>query len=363
MHLRLDQPSFQRELGLVLTAVERRHTIPVLSYVRVEARDGKVWVTGTDLETSIRVGVEAEVREGGAVCLPARKLYDIVRSVEGSIEVKVGENRAVLASGRSRFTLAGLEVEEFPEVPAVPEGGHRMGASAWRDGIERVIFATTMEETRYALMGVNVEWWDGGVRLVATDGFRLALWETAQAPSERRSCLVPRKAIAGLRRLIESSDEDVEFAADDHRAYFRVGGRELVSRLLSGQFPNYEMVIPRDADKRAVVSGESFGDACRRVGILADERSRAVTLSFSPGRVVLTARSAEVGEEAVDEVECDYGGEAVEITFNWGFLDDFLGVVSGDVEIAFTDSQKPVLFRPRGEAERYLYVLVPMRVS
>jgi len=365
MRVQLVKSGFQKELGLVQTVVERRHTIPILAYVRLEAREGKLQLTGTDLDVSMRVECEADVVEGGTVCLPARKLFDIVRALpDEPIELEGTEERVTLVCGRSRFRLAGLAAENFPDVPAFPREGRTLSARAWSYGIERVIFATTTEEARYALSGVQAEWWEDGVRLVATDGHRLALWETAQPPSGRSACLIPKKTMQELNRLIEQADDEavVEFATDANHVYFRVAGRELCGRLLTGQFPNYELVIPKESAHRAVVSAEAFREACRRVAILADERSRGVRLQFSEGRVVLVARPASEDEEAVEELLCFYEGEPMEVAFNVEYLEDFFGVVSGDVEIALKDGQSPARFRPLGEEGQYIYVLMPMRL-
>jgi DNA polymerase-3 subunit beta len=326
-------------------------------------RDGRIRLTGTDLDVSLKSECSADVVEPGVVCLPARKLFEIVRSLpdESPVVIEGTEERVTLVCGRSRFRLAGLPAENFPEIPVFPTDGVQVfSASTWRNGIERVIFATTMEEMRYTLSGVQVEWWADGVRMVATDGHRLALWETGEPSAERRSCLVPKRAFVELKRMIEESD--VEFAADANHAYFRTEGRELVSRLLTGQFPNYEMVIPKEVGVRAVVGADVFREACRRVGILADERGRGVRLSFSSGKVVLTARSAEVDEEAQEEVECAYDGEPMEVMFNVEYLLDFFEVVDGEVEIGLKDGQSPTLFRPLSGDGRYLYVVMPMRL-
>lgn len=362
MHVQLVKSGFQKELGLVQTVVERKHTIPILAYVRLEARDGRVQLTGTDLDVSMRLWCEAEVREEGVVCLPARKLFEIVRALpDEPIELSGTEQRVTLVCGRSRFRLAGLAAENFPDVPTFPESGRTLSAEQWSSGIERVIFATTIEEARYTLTGVQAEWWDAGIRLVATDGHRLALWESAPPPSERSACLIPKKMMQELGRLIEQADkQEVEFATDANHVYFRVAGRELVGRLLTGQFPNYELVIPKDSAARAVVSAEAFREACRRVAILADERSHGVRLQFSEGRVVLLARPSSGDEEAQEELLCYYEGEPMEVAFNVKYLQDFFDVVSGDVEIGLKDGQSPAQLRPL--ALRYLYVVMPMRL-
>ncbi len=368
MHLVIERSPLYRELGLVHTVIERRHTIPILSYIRVEAREGGILLTGTDLDISLRVYCEADVQETGTVCVPARKFYDIVRALADEPVVIAGtEERITLTSGRSRFRLAGLPAENFPDVPEVPQSDClRLPAPELRIAIRRVIFATTMEEARYALSGVQMEWADSQwIRLVATDGHRLALCEWGEASSgEKRSVLIPKKAMRELERLIEHADgEIVEFHRDDHHVFFRAGSRQLVSRLLTGQFPNYELVIPREATARAVISASVWREALSRVAILSDERSRGVRVNLSSSSMVLTARRFEEDEEAVDEVLITYEGDPLEIAFNSEYLADFLSVVGGDVEVWIKDAHSPVRLAPIGDSMSYIYVVMPMRLT
>jgi DNA polymerase-3 subunit beta len=367
MRVTIEKQQLHRELGLVQTVVERRAVIPVLTYVRMEVTDHGVIFTGTDLDTSLRAWCEARETEPGVVCLPARKLGEIVRLLPDEPVVFEGdETRVALRCGRARFRLAAQPVENFPEVPTFPDREARsLSAEALGRAIERVIFATSLEESRYTLSGVQMEWWDGGFRLVATDGHRLALVDSSSGavPVERSACLIHRKTMQELLRLIEHAegDEEVQFAQDAHHVYFRVGGRELISRLLTGQFPNYELVIPGEHGVRARVDAALFRDACRRVVTLADERSRGITLSFSGGGLTLTARTAQGDEEAVEEMLCEIDGEPLVIAFNGEYLLDFFDVVrEGMVEVGLKDAQSPALWRPVGEP--YVYVVMPMRL-
>ncbi|GBC82654.1 DNA polymerase III subunit beta [bacterium HR10] len=363
MRATIEKQQLHRELGLVERVVERRTTIPVLAYVRMEVADGRVVFTGTDLDVSLRAGCEAEVTEPGVACLPARKLGEIVRALpDGPVIFEGDERHVTIRSGRARFRLAGMEAENFPEVPTFSGEGVVFPAEGLGRAIERVIFATSFEESRYALSGVQMEWWDGGFRLVATDGHRLALVDSAPVGSlARKACLIPRKAMQELLRLIEHAGEgdDVQFAHDANHAYFRVGGRELVSRLLTGQFPNYELVIPKEYAARARVDAGVFREVCRRVATLADERVPGITLSFSGGGVTLQARQGD--EEAVEEMLCEYEGEPLVIAFNSEYVLDFLNVVrEGMVDIELKDAQSPALWRPSGE--QYVYIVMPMRL-
>lgn len=362
MNIRVAKSGIQKELGILRLVVERKHTMPILSCVRLEARDGKLWLSGTNMDMGIRTVCEVEIEEPGAICLPARKLFDIVSALpDGLVEFVGTGQRMTIRSGRSRFQIAGFAVADFPHIPAVSWNGHRVPTNQWALGTERVLFAVKWE-TGSVLSGVNFEWWDGGMRLVATDGHRLALWETATPPPERTAHVIPKEAMRILARLLDT--EEMEVVTDANHVYVRAGHREFVSRLHAGNFPNYESVIPNSAPSRAIVSAEEFLEACRRVMIVADRQRPVVQLSFSEGAVTFTTQATGVDEGAVEEIWCSYEGEPMEIAFNAEYLEDFFSVVTGtSVEIWLRDARSQALFRPlqtTNESERYVYVLMPV---
>ncbi|HXF06689.1 MAG TPA: DNA polymerase III subunit beta [Blastocatellia bacterium] len=374
MEFTAKRSDLQKELGLVQSVVERKHTIPILANVLIESDDQGVKISGTDLDVSLRTVVPAEVLSGGGVTVEARKLYDIVRTLgEEDVRFRVEDNRLVISCGRSRFRLATLPVENFPQLPQLAvTGGLQLSAKAAVEMVERTVFATTQEESRYALSGVQVEiapaeGGAGRVRMVATDGHRLALSEMTIAhgtvlPS---TTLIPRKTMVELTRLISGVVDETELVLvrDENHVYFKLGSRELISRILTGQFPNYEMVIPKEHERQAVVSGEAFSAALRRVALVADERSRGVRLAFSEGRVELTARRLDEDEEAREDVLCHFTGEPLEIAFNSTYLMDFFQVAgTGDVRIALKDGQSPALLSPEQGEGVYKYVVMPMRL-
>lgn len=372
MEFTAQRSDLQRELGLVQSVVERKHTIPILANVLIESVDEGVRISGTDLDVSLRTVIPAQVLYGGSVTVEARKLYDIVRTLgEEEVRFRVEDTRLVISCGRSRFRLATLPVENFPQLPMLTvTSGLQLSAKAAAVMVERTVFATTQEESRYALSGVQVEISGaqgeaGRVRMVATDGHRLALSEMTIAAHRPSTTLIPRKTMVELTRLTSGAPDETELALvrDENHAYFKLGSRELISRILTGQFPNYEMVIPKEHQREAVVSAEAFAAALRRVALVADERSRGVRLAFSEGRVELTARRLDEDEEAHEDVLCHFTGEPLEIAFNSTYLMDFFQVVgTGDVRIALKDGQSPALFTPEQGEGVYKYVVMPMRL-
>jgi DNA polymerase III subunit beta len=369
LELKLKKSDFQRELGLVQMVVERRHTIPILSHVLIESSEKGITICGTDLDISLRTECPAEVLEGGSVTVQARKLFEIVRNLpESEIHLKGEENNRVsLQCERSRFKVVGLPRENFPEIPAFSEARLVIPSGIFKASIERTVFATTQEESRYALSGVQMEVLHSGkLRMVATDGHRLAFIEKAMdVPEgfEDLKILIPKKALAECARLVAESEDDVEINTDENHIYFRVGPRQLVSRLLAGQFPNYEMVLPKDNNRIVQLSAEAISAALRRVSLVSDERSRAVRLTVSPGRIDLSCQRADEDEEAREDVLASYEGEGFEIGFNSNYVLDFFNVLpSGDVRFEFKDGQGPALLRPVEDEYDYCYVVMPMRI-
>ncbi len=390
-NIRLRKTDLLKELALVQSVVERRHTIPILSHVLLDAAEGNLAITATDLDVTLTTSCSADTESPGGVALQARKLLDIVRNLpDAEIHFKADDsNRVSLTCDRSRFRLSGLARENFPETPKSIATGLKCSSGLFRDFVQRTIFATTQEESRYALAGVQFEVIPatGKIRMVATDGHRLALIETEKretddstgrpdiaegrvddrpdggGSSEGINLLIPKKALAELIKLGDDADDDIEMAKDENHIYFRVGKRHLSSRILAGQFPNYEMVLPKDNPRVALVSAEAFAAAVRRVAIVSDERSHAVRLQVSPSRFDLSSMRAEEGEQAEEDVLVKYEGDEFDIGFNSNYLLDFFSVVtSGEIRMEFKDSRGPVLVRPLEDRYDYRYVVMPLRL-
>lgn len=357
------------ELGLIQSVIERRSTIPILSHVLFETTAGGLSITGTDLDLCLNTSCPAEVEAAGSVTAPAKKLFEIVRTLPNA-ELHFqsdSSSRIQLTCERSRFKLTGLERENFPEVPKAKTTSLSLPSEVFLDFVHRTIFATTHEESRYALSGVQLEALpsQGVVRMIATDGHRLALVESEWkgAAGEDIRMLIPKRALAELVKMGGEPGETFELARDDNHLYFRLGKRQLSSRALAGQFPNYEMVLPKDNPRVAYASAEALAAALRRVSIVTDERSRAIRLQVAANRFDLSAARAEGGEEASEDLMVKYEGEEFEIGFNSSFLLDFFSAVpSGDVRLEFKDSRGPVLIRPMDEKYDYRYVVMPLRV-
>jgi DNA polymerase III subunit beta len=369
MHLRVNKSSLLKELNLIQGVVEKKSTIPILSNLLIEAKDGGLTIKGTDLDVSITTWCEAEVIKGGSNCIQAKKLFEIVRALpEAEIEIKRGENEQVtIICERSRFKMLGLAKDNFPEIKEFKGPFMAIPAELLKTFISRTLFAITNEESRYALNGAKFEFSGSNIRMVATDGHRLSYIEKSHTLSDTGSgkidVLIPKKTLSELARLCAETDESVEFSYDDNHLFFKVEKRLLISRTLSGQFPNYEMVLTKENNNRFVIESDRISSAIRRVALMADERSHAIKFQLGDGQVNITSQAAEVGE-AGEVLPVDYSGPEITTGFNAQYLLDFFGVTqSEEVTFEFKDGNSRAQLKEKGEADYdFRYIIMPMRL-
>src|SRR5690242_4052046 len=371
MEITISKFELLRELTATQGVVERKTTIPILSNYLFEAGGDKLSLTATDLDLSLRTSCSAKVKKEGACTVPARKLHDYVKLLpDADITIKLLENHWVsIRCGRSNTKMVGMARSNFPTLPVFPTAGVvKIPAQILRGMIARTGFAIANEESRYTLNGALMILKPESITMVATDGHRLAHVERAgqkfEGVSGEMKTLVPKKAMDELKVLLDSSDSDsIEFAKDDSTLFFRIGARLLTSRQLTGQFPNFEAVLPKDNNKSIALHGDELGSAISRVAQFADERSRAVRLKLEKGEIKLSASSTETGESE-DSIETDYNGEPLTIGFNAQYITDFLKAAgAGDVRLELKDAQSAGQLRPAdGEDYKYRYIVMPMRI-
>jgi DNA polymerase III subunit beta len=359
-----------RELELTQGVVERKTTIPILSNLLCEAKGSHLYITATDLELSIRTSCEAKVKKEGAGTIPAKKLHDLVRLLpEEEIKFKLLENHWVqVTCDRKTYKLVGMSKDNFPALPAFPNSLIKIPVSLIADLIAKTTFAISLEESRYTLNGALLVLKPGSVTMVATDGHRLAMAETDhkfEGFSAETRVLIPKKAMTEIQRLAgEAADGDtVDFGQDESHLFFQFGPRLLTSRKLTGQFPNYEAVLPRDVSKTVVLERAELQDALRRVSQLADQRSHAVKFMLAKEGLEISASSPEYGE-AKEAIEKEFKGEPIAIGFNAQYLLDFLSATAdGPISFELKDEQSAGQLRPiTDESSRYRYVVMPMRI-
>jgi DNA polymerase-3 subunit beta len=372
MEFTVSKSDLARELSLSQGVVEKKTTIPILSNVLLEASGDRVTLTATDLELGIRCSCPARIKKEGAGTVPARKLLDYVRLLpEGDVNMKFLENHwASITSGRSRTRIAGMSRESFPELPQMPEPIAQVPVKTLTSMITRTAFAISMEESRFTLNGALLVMRPDGLTMVATDGHRLAFVQAAEGQfghiDRQFRALIPKKAMAELNRLADDAEPEamVVFSGDDNHLFFEVGRRLLITRKLTGNFPDYERVLPKDHQLLAKLQKDEIRSAIERVAQFADERSRAIRVQFTSGEVRVFSSSVEMGESE-ESVPSEYQGPDIEIGFNAQYLLDFLRAIPQDhVSFELKDQKSAGEMKPAGDtvADQYRYVVMPMRI-
>ena len=367
MKFTTDREALLRPLQLVTGVVERRQTLPVLANLLVVARDGALTLTGTDLEVELvaREGDVAIEQEGEAT-IPARKLADIWRSLpEGAkVTVEVTGDRAVIRSGRSRFSLAILPAADFPKVESGAEDVEFQVLQAdFRKLLDQVSFSMAQQDVRYFLNGMLLEVTPQHIRTVATDGHRLAMATLTGTGggSERVQAIVPRKGVLEMSRLLDGNDGSVTLQLGPNHLQLSAGSFRLTTKLVDGKFPDYEKVVPKDLNRSITGDRNTLKQAFSRASILSNEKYRGVRLIIDNDLLTIQANNPEQ-EEAEEQVAVDYQGERIEIGFNVSYLQDVLSVLDTEqIQLSVSDANSSALIEGMGK-EDAVYVVMPMRL-
>lgn len=369
MRVTVERAALLKALGHVQSVVERRNTIPILSNVLLDAKDGVLTLTATDLDLAIVEGAPAQTSIAGATTVAAHTLFDIARKLPdgAQVELATGDGRLALAAGRSRFQLQTLPREDFP---AIADGdlpfGFSLPVATLRQMIDKTKFAISTEETRYYLNGIFfhvTEEAKPALRAVATDGHRLArvAIDRPDGAVGMPDVIIPRKAVTELRKLLDEAEGDVRVQLSATRIRFSLANAVLSSRLIDGTFPDYSRVIPTGNDKIMKIDTASLSEGADRVSTIATDKTRAVKLSLTEDRLTLAVTSPENGT-ASEELAANYSSTPIDIGFNSRYLLDILAQIeTPEVEIHLADGASPTLIR-EGKDSNAIYVLMPMRV-
>ncbi len=371
MKLRIKKEEILKGLQRIQGVVDKKNTMPILSNMLLQADARGVEIIATDLEIGLRGRYAAEVEQPGAVTVSAKKMYEIVRELpEENIQLKAEENNSIrIVSGHSQFKLVGLPKEEYPSMPDVAEEGMiTIASETLRDMIKKTIYASGENDARYVLNGLflNLSPANSGIniRMVGTDGHRLSLIDRhVEASHKEESVIIPRKAMLELRRLLEedATQEGFQIGLSKNHALFKRDGLVMVSKLIDGNYPNYQQVIPKQNTKKVAVSKDLFTHAVKRVSILSKEKTNAVKLQLESGTLALSTNNPEVGE-ANEELSVEYKGDGLTIGFNSRYLLDVLNAMdSSNVTLELNDPLSPCLIKEEGH-EGYRCVVMPMRV-
>ena len=374
MELVVRKSDLLRELQLFQGIVERKNTIPILANVLLEANGTEVRMLATDLEVGLRSRCDAVVGKSGSLTLPAKKLFEIVKALpESDIRIEQDKSGVKVAAERFDSRMQTLPREDFPTLPdAQGTWSATLPRESLRTMIPKTQFAITGEDTRYFLNGALFVLGADTMSLVATDGHRLALVQVPRKGDGKKAkaatgddirVILPRKTLNELQRLLSEGDDDVRFEKGENHLFFEVGGRVLISRVIDGQFPAFERVIPKNTDKKIDFDRDRLTSAVRRVELMSNERSRAVKFQIDNGKVEITSSSPELGE-AHEVIMVEYDGAPMQICFNARYVLEFLSAVETDVvSLAFKDEMSQAVMTPVGaEGYEYTYVIMPMRI-
>ncbi|NJD17698.1 MAG: DNA polymerase III subunit beta [Gemmatimonadetes bacterium] len=368
MNFIITRQNLHAGLAAVSASIPTKTTLPVLSNILFEAREDGVWMSGTDLDVAVRVQVPADVKEAGSLTAPGKKLQEITRELpDQPVEVAARGDQIELRCGRSHFKFNGLPADEFPSLANVAfEGAWTVRGKELHGLIHHTAFAVSTEESRPILNGVLWELRDGMMRMVATNGHRLARMGIPASSKGTPSAdfIVPPAALQHVQRLLKS-DEEVQVARSGNHLGFRSGSTEVFTRLIEGTYPNYEQVIPHDNDKLAILDKKLFESAVRRMAVVASDQTHRIRLRFEPGRVHLNVLTPDLGE-GHDEIEVGYDGEELEIGFNANYLLEVLRYMpSEEVKLGFKAPERAATVEPvvsGNESMDYLCLVMPLRL-
>jgi DNA polymerase-3 subunit beta len=343
-------------------ATSRTGTLPVLSGVRLDVIDGELTITGTDLELTIRLSVPVHSDQDGSAVVPARLVADIVKALPaGAVDVRLGDDEMSISAGRSQFSVRPLSLSDYPAQVESDAEPVTLSSEQVGDALRQVVRAASTDDARAVLTGVLIASEEDGLKMVATDSYRLAVRDLPQSSmlSAGQKVLVPSRALAELQRIV-SGDEELSVRLGAREAVFEAGGTRLTTRLIEGEYPNYRNLLPSSYPNLLTVGRESLLEALRRVKILAQD-STPVRLTLGRETLQLTAITQDVGN-AVEEIDASYDGEEMTVAFNPDYLASGIDAIEGDeVTLATMDPMKPAVLRGVGHDD-YLYLLMPVRV-
>lgn len=365
MKFRCERDALAEVLTTTSRAVSNRSTsTPALSGVHLRVSNDHLYLTGTDLDLSIRTELTVSNAVDGAVVVPARLLADIVRSLpQGAVEFENTETEVVVRGGRSQFTVRTLNAEEFPRIEIPNDYSLQLPGDELKAVLTQVVRAASHDDARPVLTGVLMSAQDDGLRLVATDSYRLAVGDVpgVKVLQSGQSVLIPSRALGELNRIL--GKDSVEMALDEREVSFRVGDTSLVSRLIEGQFPDYQPLLPSNYPNRLTIDRDVLLDALRRVKLLVRDATTPVRMMLNDEMVGLSVVSQEVGQ-ATEDIEAKYEGESMTVAFNPTYLIDGLeSIKPGDVVLETVDALKPAIITPGTDDNKFLYLIMPVRVS
>lgn len=366
MKFKIIREALLKPLQVVSGVVEKRQTLPILSNILVNVESDRLMLTGTDLEVELTASTELKDAEAGDITLPARKFMDICRTLpdEATLNISVNGERALIRSGKSRFTLSTLSASDFPATDAIT-GAYEFEVprGVLKSLIDKTLFCMANQDVRYYLNGLLMEIENTTLRTVATDGHRLAISETSMdlPATEKLQIIIPRKGVGELARMLDESEEPCKLQINSNHIKVELPDITFTSKLIDGRFPDYERVIPQGCDKVVIAQREVVRQALVRTAILSNEKYRGIRLQLENNLLKAMVNNPEL-EEAEEEIDVSYSGDPLEVGFNVSYLVDALSAVRQDeVKIELSDANSSCLISGNGD-ETTRYVVMPMRL-
>ncbi|MBI5492341.1 MAG: DNA polymerase III subunit beta [Deltaproteobacteria bacterium] len=367
MKFTIDKGDFLKVLQRVQGIVEKRNTMPILANVLLEAAGGRVNIMATDLEVFIKDSSKGDISEDGSTTVNARKLFEIVKELPSDrVDLNAGkDDKITIKAGKARFNIMGLPSRDFPVFPSIDESNLKpMESEKFKEMIDKTAFAVSTDETRYNINGFLLEKDISKIRMVATDGHRLALIERPDLKTisgEKEGVLLPRKGVMEIRRLLDEKEGEFHLGITEKSAVMKKDSTVISVRLLEGEFPDYKKVIPKDNEKDVIADRAELLASLKRVSILSSDKIKGVKFNFSPKKLTVSSSSPDIGE-ATEEIDIEYGEEEIEIAFNARYFIDMLEATDEDkVRISLKDPLSPGIVRPES-SEDYTYIIMPMRL-
>ena len=373
MNFEIDRREFLRGLGLIQSVTGRKTTLPILSHILIECEKDSLHLTGTDLETGIREELTATIHQKGKASVSAKKIYEIVRELpEEVVHIQKKENNWItLQCGKSTFNLAGLDPDEFPSLPVFDkEHFSNISTQLLREMIEKTVFAASNEESRYHLNGIlfiqSKEGEKDILRMVATDGHRLSLLdrENETIRGIAKGVILPKKGVLEIKKILGDGEEAVKIYFDQNHGFIQIGKSLMIVRLIDGEFPEYEQVIPKGNDKKLLIHKERICGSLRRVSTMASERVEGVKFSVRKNLIELSSYHQDFGD-AKEEIELVYEGPPIEVGFNARYLLEALNIIdSEEILMELKDEGSPGIIKPSSSIEpsHQICIIMPMRI-
>lgn len=366
MKIVVEKGEIQEKLSNIQNIVEKRNTMPILSHFLLDAGKKESYIIATDLETALKEPLQLKVEKEGKICIPARKMFEIVREIDSELICEsVDEQWLKIKAGVSNFRLACLSSKEFPAWPGMKDMEEiYINAEVLKEMIEKTVYSTGESDTRYTLNGLLFHLSPGvKITVVGTDGHRLALIikDIEGTLSEEKNLIIPKKAATELRKILDKTEDNIKLTFSKNHLLFTIGKIQFLTRLIEGTYPNYKQVIPSSNEKKIVVQREAFIRVLRRVAIMSRERSNAVKMDLSENLIAISSSNPDIGE-AEDKIVVEYKGENLSAGFNARYLINILEAMTSEkITMEMQASLSPVLIKEE-KNENYQCVIMPMRI-